>query len=233
MPITVQLEWGFAGLRVLSEQCEAVVLVDVLSFSTSVAIAVGRGAAVWPHSGNDRAEELARAIGATLVRGRNTREGRTLSPASMLDVQFGERLIMQSDNGSAISATALMSGLTVVAGSLRNALAVSEWLGSRFTDIGLVPAGEQWSDGSLRPAYEDLIGAGAIAAHLRDGSRPVRLMPEAAGAAAAFDARQPLEDTPSGRELVERGFERDVALASAVDVDDVVPILRDGRYVAA
>ena len=52
-------------------------IVDVLSFSTSVAVAVARGAAVWPHSGHERAEELARAIGATLVRGRNMREGRT------------------------------------------------------------------------------------------------------------------------------------------------------------
>lgn len=232
MTTEVRLEWGPQGLRTLSENCDCVVIVDVLSFSTSVAVAVGRGASVWPHSGHERAEELARAIGATLVRGRNMREGRTLSPASLLEVTDGERLIMPSDNGSVISHAALMSGLTVVAGAMRNAAAVASWLEGRFETVGLVPAGEQWPDGSLRVCYEDLIGAGAIAAHLRDGEG-FALSPEASAAAVAFDQRQSLEGVPSGQELVGRGFADDVQLAEEVDSDDVVPVLRNGRYVAA
>ena len=218
----------------LSETCECVVIVDVLSFSTSVAVAVGRGAAVWPHSGHERAEELARAIGATLVRGRNMREGRTLSPASLLEVDDGERLIMPSDNGSVISHAALMSGLTVVAGSIRNAQAVATWLTGRFATVGLVPAGEQWPDGALRVCYEDLVGAGAIAARMRDrGDQGVVMRPEVLAAASAFDGRSSLTEVPSGQELVERGFFEDVRLAEEVDADDVVPILKNGRYVAA
>jgi 2-phosphosulfolactate phosphatase len=218
----------------LSETCECVVIVDVLSFSTSVAVAVGRGAAVWPHSGHERAEELARAIGATLVRGRNMREGRTLSPASLLEVNDGERLIMPSDNGSVISHAALMSGLTVVAGSMRNAHSVATWLTGRFATVGLVPAGEQWPDGALRVCYEDLVGAGAIAARMRDiGDHGVLMRPEVLAAASAFDGRSPLTEVPSGQELVERGFVEDVRLAEEVDADDVVPILKNGRYVAA
>lgn len=233
MTTDVKLEWGPQGLRLLSETCDAVVIVDVLSFSTSVAVAVGRGAAVWPHSGHERAEELARAIGATLVRGRNMREGRTLSPASLLEVADGERLIMPSDNGSVISHAALMSGLTVVAGSIRNAGAVARWLSGRFGSVGLVPAGEQWPDGTLRVCYEDLVGAGAIASRLQDLGDDARLTPEALAAAAAFDSRSSLADVPSGRELVDRGFTEDVRLAEQVDADDVVPILQNGRYVAA
>lgn len=233
MTTEVRLEWGPQGLRTLSESCECVVIVDVLSFSTSVAVAVGRGASVWPHSGHERAEELARAIGATLVRGRNMREGRTLSPASLLEVADGERLIMPSDNGSVISHAALMSGLTVVAGAMRNAGAVATWLESRFATVGLVPAGEQWPDGSLRVCYEDLVGAGAIATHLRDDHPGFVLSPEASAAAAAFDGRESLAGVPSGLELVERGFADDVRLAEEVDSDDVVPVLRNGRYVAA
>ena len=148
MSTNLELEWGPQGLRALSERCECVVIVDVLSFSTAVAVAVARGAAVWPHSGSDRAEELARAIGATLVRGRNMREGRTLSPASLLDVAAGDRLVMPSANGSVISAAALMSGLTVVAGAMRNAGAVARWLAGRFETVGLVPAG---NDGPTDP----------------------------------------------------------------------------------
>jgi 2-phosphosulfolactate phosphatase len=218
----------------LSETCDCVVIIDVLSFSTSVAVAVGRGAAVWPHSGHERAEELARAIGATLVRGRNMREGRTLSPASLLEVADGERLIMPSDNGSVISHAALMSGLTVVAGSIRNAGAVARWLTGRFETVGLVPAGEQWPDNSLRVCYEDLVGAGAIAAKLLEGdAADFALTPEACAAAAAFRSRSSLADVASGQELVERGFAEDVRLAEQVDADDVVPILQNGRYVAA
>lgn len=229
----VSLEWGPQGLRMLSETCECVVLVDVFSFSTSVAVAVARGAAVWPHTGHERAEELARAIGATLVRGRNMREGRTMSPASLLGVQDGERLIMPSDNGSVISHAALMSGLTVVAGSLRNASAVARWLSGRFATIGLVPAGEEWPDGAMRVCYEDLIGAGAIAAGMADLGGETGMTPEVLAAAAAFRARASLVEVPSGRELVERGFAEDVRLAEEVDSDDVIPLLRNGRYVAA
>lgn len=230
---SVQLEWGAHGLRLLSETCKCVVIVDVLSFSTSVAVAVARGAAVWPHSGHERAEELARAIGATLVRGRNMREGRTLSPASLLDVQEGERLIMPSANGSVISHAALMSGLTVVAGSMRNASAVARWLEGRFDTVGLVPAGEQWPDGALRVCYEDLIGAGAIAERLAALDPESDLSPEALAAVAAFRSRRPFASVPSARELIDRDFAEDVRLAEQVDVDDVVPVLRDGRYVAA
>jgi len=144
--LRVELEWGQQGLRALSQSCEAVVIIDVLSFSTSVTMAVARGAAVWPHAGEDRAEELARAIGATLARGRNSREGRTLSPASMLDVVPGERIVMPSPNGSALSHAALVSGLAVIAGAMRNAAAVATWLTEHVSSVGLVPAGEQWAD---------------------------------------------------------------------------------------
>lgn len=229
----VALEWGPQGMRRLSEECECVVIVDVLSFSTSVTVAVARGATVWPHAGSERSEELARAIDATLVRGRNMREGRTLSPASLLDVQDGDRLIMPSPNGSVISHAALTSGLAVVAGSLRNASAVAKWLDGRFESVGLVPAGEQWADGTLRVCYEDLVGAGAIAARLRDLGVDAEFAPEVVAAAAAYDQRQSLAVVPSGLELLERGFPDDVTLSEQVDADPVVPVIRDGRYVAA
>jgi 2-phosphosulfolactate phosphatase len=40
-----------------------------------------------------------------------------------------------------------------------------------------------------------------------------------------------LPDCVTGRELVDAGFERDVEMAAAVDVSQVVPVLRDERFV--
>jgi 2-phosphosulfolactate phosphatase len=77
------------------------------------------------------------------------------------------------------------------------------------------------------------VGAGAIAAKLLEADADFTLTPEACAAAAAFRSRSPLSEVASGQELVERGFGEDVRLAEQLDADDVVPILQNGRYVAA
>jgi 2-phosphosulfolactate phosphatase len=61
----------------------------------------------------------------------------------------------------------------------------------------------------------------------------VALSPDAESAALAFRVLRPLEDCPSGRELVGRGFTEDVRIASEIDVSDVVPRLTEGRFVGA
>jgi hypothetical protein len=43
-----RLEWGRAGARVLAGVCRVIVVVDVLSFTTAIEVAVGRGAVVFP-----------------------------------------------------------------------------------------------------------------------------------------------------------------------------------------
>jgi 2-phosphosulfolactate phosphatase len=93
-----------------------------------------------------------------------------------------------------------------------------------------VPAGERWQDGSLRFAIEDLIGAGAIIAKLK--GRP---SPEARIAVSAYEAVREqllavLEQCSSGRELIERGFDEDVRLASMLNCSEVAPVLVDGAY---
>ncbi len=222
----VEIEWGPQGARALADRCDALVLIDVLSFTTAVTVAVRRDVLVWPHAyGAEGAEHLAREIGAVLARGRSSREGPTLSPVSLLDLAPGTRLILPSPNGSAIAHTVLSAGIPVYAACLRNRAAVVQTLAGAKR-VGLVPSGERWADGSLRPAYEDWIGAGAIAA----GISGAVLSPDAAAAALAFEARQPLSLCPSGIELLERGFQSDVQFADDLDVDDVSPILRNGRF---
>jgi 2-phosphosulfolactate phosphatase len=228
----VSLEWGPVGAKVLAESSDIVVVVDVLSFSTSVVIAVERGARVWPHTGGENAGELARQIGAVLAGSRSSHDGPTLSPASLVGLDHDSRLILPSPNGSSIAHAAVNGGVPVVAGCLRNATAVARYLAD-FSRVGVVPAGERWGDGSLRPAYEDHVGAGAVIDRLVGHDPGVDLTPEAEAAVLAFRALRPLADCPSGQELVERGFAEDVRLASEVDVSTVVPLLTEGRFVPA
>jgi len=212
--------------------------VDVLSFTTTLTVAVERGIAVLPFRWKDeRAAAYAVEHDATLAVGRL--EARTsdtgavsLSPADLAGVTGVDRLVLPSPNGSSIAFAAINSGVPVVAGCLRNAAAVSKYLDG-FERVALVPAGEQWGDGSLRPAYEDLVGAGAIIDRLAGRDPGLALTPEAEVAALAFRALRPLELCPSGAELVERGFAADVRLASEIDASDVVPALVEGRFVPA
>lgn len=119
-----------------------------------------------------------------------------------------------------------------MAGCLRNCQAVAEFAQKYGDQIAVIPAGERWKeDGSLRPAFEDLIGAGAILSYLH-GS----LSPEAEVAVATFQAFQQdllgyLKKCSSGKELIEKGFELDVELSAAYNISDCVPLFIANAYV--
>ena len=53
MAATLRCEWGLEELLALRPFCDAVVIVDVLSFSTAADIALSNGAAVLADEGND------------------------------------------------------------------------------------------------------------------------------------------------------------------------------------
>jgi 2-phosphosulfolactate phosphatase len=91
-------------------------------------------------------------------------------------------------------------------------------------------AGERWPDGSLRPAFEDVVGAGAIIHHLAGTKSPESLLAEAAFLAMREDLHSALQACSSGKELIERGFEGDVTLAAELNVSSSVPVLVDGVY---
>ncbi len=229
---SIRFGWGPNGLRRLAPAADVVVIVDVLSFSTSVDIAVGRGAVVLPYKWHDGSEhEYAAAHDAVVAeRGRwEHMPGRiTLSPDSFTTLEPGTRLVLPSPNGSALTFAAREAGATAVhVACLRNASAVAAATPTNAV-VSVIAAGERWrgATGPLRPAYEDMLGAGAVISAL--GTRGAS--PEARAAAAVFDdARPDLRDLVmacgSGRELIERGAMADVELAAALDASDVVPTL--------
>lgn len=158
-------------------------------------------------------------------------QGASLSPSTLTRVPSGLRLVVESINGSAI-AHAAPEEARVFAACLRNATAVARRLRD-FESVAVIAAGERWSDGSIRYAVEDLLGAGAVIAAL--GLAP---SPEAAVAARAFRAEvNGLHDTlmscASGRELLARGRPDDIALAAHHDVSAAVPRLEHGGFRSA
>lgn len=223
----LRLEWGAEGVVALGGQCAVIVIVDVLSFSTSVDIVVARGGAVRPVRWADRASAA-----------RPADPSWTLRPSSLVSVPAGTVLELASANGATLCSLAESTGAIVLAGCLRNAHAVAMAARSLAEDgpIGVIPAGERWGvnitgtadAGPLRPAVEDLLGAGAVMASLLGyGSASV----EAALAAEMFawaSVEDVLAGCVSGRELIAAGHAADVTLAADLNASTAVPRLTNG-----
>jgi 2-phosphosulfolactate phosphatase len=240
----VRLDWGPTGGAAVARGADVAVVVDVLSFTTTLGIAVARGTRVHPFRWKDeRAAAFAAERGAVLAVGRFEAAGvadppPSLSSALLLTSAPVDRLVLPSPNGSTICAALAAVVPTVVGASLRNRRAVARWLAPRLADgvvVAFVPAGERWPDGTLRPGLEDLWCAGAVLDAL-DLSE-VRVSPEAQHAAASYslvtgDLPGALAECASGRELAAVGFAADVEAAAELDAEDVVPVLTDDGFVA-
>jgi 2-phosphosulfolactate phosphatase len=238
----LRFEWGEAGAAAVAGDADVAVLVDVLSFTTTLTVAAEAGIAVLPYASDDAsAEAFARDRGAVLGGGRSE-GGLTLSPASVrAAATHPQRLVLPSPNGSALARRLDALAATCVGACLRNAVAVAAWLAGRQDPeraaIAVIAAGERWDDGTLRPAAEDLWGAGAVVAALTERGWPAP-SPEAQVALAAYEAirgaeLRALHACASGRELAERGYAADVAIAAETASSAAVPVLVDGVFLPA
>ena len=230
--VMVLTEWGLSGVEALRDQVAVFVIVDVFSFSTAVDVAVSNGAVVYPfrYGDEDAAQIAAERVGAVLAKPRRSSVGQfSLSPQSLTAVPAGLRIMLPSPNGARLSLAC--GDRPVLTGCLRNAAAVAKAARqiANGGSVGVVPAGERWPDGSLRPAIEDLLGAGAIIHHLA-----LTCSPEAEVALNAFrgarDVGRLIRTSVSGRELIERGFASDVDLAVELEVSMCAPLLAGGAY---
>jgi len=239
---TVRFEWGPTGAATVSSPHGATVVIDVFSFTTSVSIAVDRGAAVIPYNWDDAGvDDYAQKLGAEVAVGRGEEDDShpwSLSPSSLLTSPLPKRLVLPSPNGSTIAAAARGEVITC---SFRNYPAVAAWLrdrqfGSLQRPIAIIAAGERWpGDGGLRPALEDLLCAALLSDSLTVGDAGA-FSPEAAATRAlgrSMSAEQffrTVRDCSSARELQADGFGRDVELALEVGVGKSVPVIRDGCF---
>ena len=236
----MRFDWGPTGAAAIAEGADIAVVVDVLSFTTTLCVAVERGMTVLPYRWKDeRAAAYAEERAATLAVGRL--EARSLPPSlggqpvagrDGAGVRRRPRIVLPSPNGSSISFGLAESGCTVVGACLRNRTAVADWLAARGGTVAVVAAGERWPDDSLRPAAEDLWGAGAVLA-LLPRRRPVPRGPPRRGrlpGRRGVGRRLRVHGCASGLELSAADFAEDVDVAAELDVSDVVPVLADGAF---
>ena len=235
----VRFEWGLAGADAIAGEVDIAVVVDVLSFTTTLSVALDAGTVVLPCRWKDGpAVTYAAEHDAVLAvsRGEAGPGDISLSPQSIRDAPPVARLVLPSPNGSTICHHLASGGTVVLGASLRNADAVAGWIAARHdaatTTLAVIAAGEHWPSGGLRPAVEDLWGAGAVL-HRLHALGWTGMSPEAEVARDAFAAvrdRLPerLRACASGRELTGHGFAGDVGIAAEIDRSRSVPLL-DGH----
>lgn len=237
---SVRFEWGLSGGLAVADGADVTVVVDVLCFTTAVVVALEREMLVLP--GEPAAEDLparARRLDAVLAEPRGSR-GLTRSPSQLLRTPPVDRVLLPGVGGALVEPLGEVS-TTTVAASLRNARATADWIAREHDAedalVAVVAAGERWPEGSLRPALEDLWGAGAVLAALEDHGWE-GLSPEAASAADAYRLvvgreLDHVRACVSGQELVLTGWDADVRVASEVDASGIVPLLSDRGFVPA
>ena len=240
--LQIRGDWGADGVAALLPVTDVFVLVDVLFAATTIDIAVSMGGQVIPFLyRSDTAETFARGKSAVLARPKEApeaKEGLSDLPSSMTSLQPGTRVALPAADLTALVSAASGRGgdgaeRMVLAGCLRNAGAVAETARRLGRRISVVPVGEHWPHGGLRPAVEDFIGAGAII-HRLEGA----MSPEAQAARAAFrdgwdDLPKTLARTGTGFGLRRDGFGGDVAVAGQLNASPYAPLYRDGAFRAA
>ncbi|XRG79163.1 2-phosphosulfolactate phosphatase [Rossellomorea sp. GAMAL-10_SWC] len=237
-----RVEWGKRGAREAAERGDITIIVDVLSFSSTVVSAVVQNAIVYPYPPNLDGKAYAKKIGAEYILGRN--EAAVLGKATLSPVSFNERhtnnkFVLCSLNGAFCSWIASKVPALLI-GSLLNASSVAS-LANRLkkeknVNITVIPCGEVWNDlheneDALRPSIEDYLGAGAILVEL-EGTKS----PEAEVCIGAFlHSKHKIKDLiwecGSGRELRMKGFEDDVMHCRQLNHFKVVPVLRNDCFV--
>ncbi|MGA0567193.1 2-phosphosulfolactate phosphatase [Rathayibacter sp. KR2-224] len=246
----VRFDWGREGLRGIAHGAGVIVVVDAISFTTTVEMGVALGLEVQPYDGLRHEAEAAHdagEFGEAGLAGRRGDRGVSLSPSSMTEQNVADfearRAVVPSLNGSRLTALASTYGVPVVAATLRNRTAVAKWILDHQERIGrramvsIVAAGEVRSDESVRFAVEDLLTAGAVIDAL--GKLGIdACSPEAAAACAAYTGlergiRHMFTASVSGGELLKDDQGDDIAVAYQTDVSTAVPVLVDGAYVDA
>lgn len=228
----VRFEWGAAGMATVVKPSDAAIIVDVLSFSTCVDVTCSRDARVWPYPYKDASAQAFADLHLAFLAGSRADPDAlySLSPVSLSHIPKGASLVLPSPNGATLSHAC--TAAHVYAACLRNASAVAAQVKQSAQSINVIAAGEKWPNGTLRPALEDLLGAGAVIHALTGLKSPEAQMAEAIFLAMKSQLTQMIAQCASGIELGHRGYGDDVTMACEYNVSKAVPKLVDGCFIA-
>ncbi|MCB1736448.1 MAG: phosphosulfolactate synthase [Gammaproteobacteria bacterium] len=223
--IRVRIVNGIEGAREAARRGDLVICVDTLRASTTIVAALAAGIA------SVRTVSSPEECLGELTAGE--RLGQKLpgldfdnSPLAFHQRRFdGQELVLTTTNGTRCIAAAEEGAAGILIGALVNARAVAQEAiaRARGRTISVVMAGRR---GSL--ASEDLVAASRIVDAMQGAKvvgdfQPLR----------SDDLESDLMMSGSGSHLSALGREDDVRFCAQLDIYDVVPILRDGRFVAA
>jgi len=226
----INCEWGTEGVNKFSPQSDVTIIVDVLSFSTCVDIALSQKAIVYPYGFKDNsAVEYAALNNAELASFNRSKDKLSLSPLSFKKISECTRIVLPSPNGSELSLCS-RSKVTLCA-CFRNYRVVAEYANSISENMVVIPAGEKWPNGTIRFAIEDYLGAGALLSELKGD-----FSTDAIAAKKIFKSIRPelndiISGSLSGRELIEKGFPEDIEIALELNAGRSVPVLKNKYYV--
>lgn len=229
-----RFDWGRRGATAAAERGDILVVVDTLSFSTTLTTAVNHGVIIYPCP-TERKFELAKQVKAEVAvkRSEVPHRGRfSLSPQTFIGATAGTKVVLDSPNGS----TCCLLGKTcphVIIGCLLNARAVARYVNDLLDRTSLavtvLACGERWLtpfDGEqIRMAVEDSLGAGAIFSNLNFDKSPEAEVSEAGFRSFRGSLGDALMRCGSGVELCDKGYENDVRHAAQLDLYDCVPLL--------
>ncbi|PEJ60669.1 2-phosphosulfolactate phosphatase [Bacillus sp. AFS002410] len=236
-----RVEWGKRGAREAAERGDITIIVDVLSFSSTVVSAVYHNALIYPYPPNLDGKAYAKNISAEYILGRN--EAAVLGKATLSPISFNEKhatkkFVLSSLNGAFCTWIASKVPALLI-GSLLNASSVATYVNQIKTasnaNITVIPCGEVWNDARenedvLRPSIEDYLGAGAILAELEGTKSPEAEICIGAFLHSKHKIKEFIWECGSGRELRFKDFEDDVKHCSQLNSYNVVPVLQDGCF---
>ncbi len=224
----IRTEWSTNGIEQLADISDVIIIIDILSFSTSVDIATNNGAFVFPYAYKDEsALEYAKYKNALLASMKRKDGEYSLSPNSLINIPKKTKIVLPSPNGSTLSLRT--KKCVTLCGCLRNAKVVAEYAMIIGNNIAIIPAGEKWDDGNTRYSFEDLLGAGAIINYLKGSLSPESLVAKYLFENIKNNILENVRKCISGKELIDRGFSNDVNLACELNISNCVPLLK-GQY---
>lgn len=218
---------------------KAVVVLDVLFATSSIATALAHGAAdVIPtlHGAAALAEASTRAPGSYVLSGEL--HARTLEgfahpmPLALLEQELAGKTLIYSTTNGTVALSKARGAAQVYAAALLNGAAVVEHVerSYRGETVLLVCAGS--ADAF---SLEDFYGAGYLVSLFARGGRH-QLTDAALAAQLLHDRAEALPCLAAGRVgrmMHERGLDREVEFAARKDRFAVVPVLGEGRITAA